>query len=107
MNGKGDKAIISWGSHKYIAQEVASHLGLAHIHFNHLWPLPTGLDKLLGTYKQLISIENNETHQLARLLRQETGLEIQIQLGEDLGRPLNPTELTTQIKNYNSKPVEP
>ena len=107
VNGKGDKAIISWGSHKYIAQEVASHLGLAHIHFNHLWPLPTGLDKLLGTYKQLISIENNETHQLARLLRQETGLEIQIQLGEDLGRPLNPTELTTQIKNYYSKPVEP
>lgn len=97
VTGVGEKAIISWGSHKYIAREVAQNLKSAHIHFNHLWPLPMGLDKLLSNYRQLISIENSETHQLARLLRQETGINIQIQLGEDTGRPLDPTKLINQI----------
>lgn len=99
VTGVGERAIISWGSHKHIVDEVASRLQLAHIHFNHLWPLPMGLDKLLSNYRQLISIENNETHQLAHLLRQETGVNIQIQLGEDTGRPLDPEKLTALIKN--------
>lgn len=99
VTGVGEKAIISWGSHKHIAREVAQNLKLVHIHFNHLWPFPENLDKLLGNYKQLVSIENNETHQLARLLRQETGVNIQIQLGEDTGRPLDPEKLTALVKN--------
>lgn len=97
--GDGDKALISWGSHKYIARTVAETLKLVHIHFSYLWPLPEGLDKLLSTYKQLVTIENNETHQLARLIRQETGIKIHLQLGEDSGRPLDPLKLIDQIKH--------
>lgn len=107
VTGFGEKAIISWGSPKYIAKEVADSLKLVHIHFNHLWPLPDSLDKLLSGYQQLISIENNETHQLAQLIRQETGINIQIRLGDDTGRPLDPAKLIAQIKNYNGEPVEP
>ncbi len=98
--GAGDKAVISWGSHKYIAREVAENLKLVHIHFNYLWPLPKNLNKFLDGYQQLISIENNETHQLARLLRQETGVTIQLQLGEDSGRPLDSDKLIDQIKMW-------
>ncbi len=97
--GEGDRALISWGSHKYIAKEVADSLKLVHIHFNHLWPLPDDLEKLFAGYKQLITVENNETHQLARLLRQETGINIQLKLGEDTGRPLDPNKLIDQIKH--------
>lgn len=101
VTGVGDKAIISWGSHKYIAREVAQNLKIVHIHFSYLWPLPSGLDKLLGTYRQLISIENNETHQLARLIRQETGVDIQVRLGDDTGRPLDPAKLITSLSNHD------
>ncbi len=100
VTGVGDKAIISWGSLKYIARAVAQNQNLVHIHFNHLWPLPENLDKLFNGYLKLISIENNETHQLARLLRQETGVTIQLQLGEDSGRPLDSDKLIDQIKMW-------
>ncbi len=99
IKGAGEKAIISWGSNKYLAQAIAAELKLVHIHFNHLWPLPTGLEHILSGYTKLITIENNETHQLARLLRQETGLTVHLQLGEDLGRPLDPNKLLDQIKH--------
>lgn len=99
VTGAGDSAIISWGSQKYIARAVAEQLNFEHVHFNYLWPMPDGLDKLLTKYKQLITIENNQTHQLARLLRQETGLVVHQQLGNDSGRPLDPSKLITQIKN--------
>lgn len=99
IKGEGNKALISWGSHKYIAAQVASELKLAQIHFNHLWPLPEGLAKLLEPYQQLISIENNETHQLARLIRQETGIKVHLTLGEDSGRPPDPEKLIDQIKH--------
>lgn len=98
-SGEGDRALISWGSQKYVGGEVAAAAKFAHIHFNHLWPLPDGLDKLLNGFSKLITIENNETHQLARLLRQETGVTIHQQLGEDSGRPLDPLQLIEQIKN--------
>ncbi len=94
-----DTAVLSWGSHKYIAAEVAAQLHLAHIHFSYLWPLPIDLKKLLLNYQKLITIENNTTHQLARLITQETGLKINLMLGEDSGRPLNPQSLINQIKN--------
>lgn len=99
ITGEGETAIISWGSHKCIVRELANDLKMTHIHFNHLWPLPVGLEDLLRKYSHLISIENNETHQLARLIRQETGVNIQIQLGEDTGRPLDPEKLIALIKN--------
>ena len=73
---------------------------MAHLHFKHLWPLPEKLDTLLSGYTKLISIENNETHQLARLIAQETGITIHLQLGEDTGRPLDPYKLIDQIKHY-------
>ncbi len=97
--GGGKQAIISWGSNKYIAKQIADELKFAHIHFNHLWPFPNGLNNFLSGYTKLISIENNETHQLARLLRQETGITIHQQFGQDLGRPLDPIKLIYQIKN--------
>lgn len=99
ITGEGDKAVISWGSHKYIAQAVAHEMKMAHVHFNHLWPLPEKLDTILSGYTKLISIENNQTYQLARLLRQETGITIHQQLGEDTGRPLDPNKLIDQIKH--------
>ena len=99
ITGTGDKAVISWGSPKYIARQVAEEMKMAHLHFHHLWPLPEKLDTLLSGYTKLISIENNETHQLARLLRQETGITIHQQLGEDTGRPLDPGKLIDQIKH--------
>src|SRR3989344_5942473 len=100
ITGNSDQAVISWGSPKYIARQVAEEMKMAHLHFNHLWPLPEKLDTILSGYTKLISIENNETHQLARLLRQETGVTIHQQLGEDTGRPLDPGKLIDQIKNY-------
>lgn len=99
ISGAGESAIVSFGSHKYIAGEVAKQLKATHIHFTHVWPLPDGLDKLLSVYKHLTTIENNETHQLSRLITQETGIKIHLQLGDDNGRPLSPSKLIKQIQN--------
>ena len=95
--GKSDTAVITWGSHKYIGQAVAQSIKAAQIHFTYMWPLPEGLEILLSSYKKLICLENNETHQLARLITQETGRKIDQSLGEDSGRPLNPKLLIKEI----------
>lgn len=97
--GSGEKALLTWGSHKHIGRQVAEKLKLVHIHFTYLWPLPDGLEKILSGYHQIVTAENNETHQLARLLRQEIGVKVDIATGDDSGRPLDPDKLIDQIKN--------
>lgn len=99
VKGEGDTAIISWGSNKYIARIVAEELKLVHIHLTYVWPLPNDIKMLLENYHRLITVENNITHQIARLITAETGLPIQLQLGEDSGRPLDPKSLIEQIQH--------
>ncbi|MBI3282780.1 2-oxoacid:acceptor oxidoreductase subunit alpha [Candidatus Curtissbacteria bacterium] len=99
VKGEGDTAIISWGSNKYIVRIIAEELKMAHIHLTYVWPLPNDIKMLLENYHRLITIENNITHQIARLITTETGLTIQLQLGDDSGRPLDPKSLIEQIKH--------
>lgn len=97
--GEGRAALITWGSNKYIGAAVAAELKAAHLHFTHLWPLPENLADLLSPYEKLITVENNLTHQFARLLTAETGLKVHLKLGEDTGRPLDPDLLVKKIKD--------
>ena len=68
-------AVVGWGStYGPIAQAVrrARNRGLdvAHIHIRHIWPLPTNLGELLGSFGRVIVPEMNNG-QLKTLLRDQ------------------------------------
>jgi len=97
---KTDTALISWGSTKDIAAAIAAEIPeVTPLNFNYLWPLPQKTGEFLQNFKKIIVLENNLTHQFARLLQGE-GCRVDLYLGADTGRPLNPLDYLTQIKKY-------
>jgi 2-oxoglutarate ferredoxin oxidoreductase subunit alpha len=57
------------------------------LHFSYVYPLPLGLDKFLKKFKKLILMENNATGHFGKLLRQETGIDIEKKILKYDGRP--------------------
>lgn len=57
------------------------------LHFSYVYPLPLGLDKFLNKFKKLVLVENNATGHFGKLLRQETGIEIEKKILKYDGRP--------------------
>jgi 2-oxoglutarate ferredoxin oxidoreductase subunit alpha len=51
------------------------------------------VEELLRKEKQLVLIENNSQAQLAQLIRQETGIQIDKRLLKYNGRPIYPEEV--------------
>jgi 2-oxoglutarate ferredoxin oxidoreductase subunit alpha len=74
--------LISWGSTKGAAEEAASVLRgqgtrAATLHFPQVWPLiPDLFTGRLHEAKRTVCIEGNANGQFARLIRRETGVEI-------------------------------
>ncbi len=74
-----DTLILCWGSTRLIVEEALAELGrpgLAMAHFGQVWPLHPSTAELLGRARRLVSVEGNATAQLARLIRQVTGIEV-------------------------------
>jgi 2-oxoglutarate ferredoxin oxidoreductase subunit alpha len=70
--GKKDSpiALLCWGSNKGVCAEVGENLGLRVVQVHVFSPFPAKrLDDALEGVKKLISVENNATGQLARLVR--------------------------------------
>lgn len=85
---------VSWGSTKGAVLEAASRLcetgrDVATLHFSQIWPLAPRLflGKLEGA-REVIVVEGNATGQFSRLLRRETGFEIQREILRYDGLPI-------------------
>jgi 2-oxoglutarate ferredoxin oxidoreductase subunit alpha len=95
---QGTDLIITWGSNRYIGREIASSSGQSHMHFSHVWPIPSGVATHLRRFRRRIVVENNTTNQFAKLLFRETGVHIDIVYGHDSGRPIDPAEVIKKMQ---------
>lgn len=94
-------ALISWGSTRDIAATIVESVPkLTHLHFEFLYPLPEKTADLLAKFDRLVVLENNLTHQFARLLIENISRKIDLCLGADTGRPLDPNDYIKTLKNY-------
>jgi 2-oxoglutarate ferredoxin oxidoreductase subunit alpha len=65
----------------------------------YLSPFPTEeVKKILSQAKIIVDVENNSTAQLAGLIREKTGIEIQHKISKYDGRPFYPNFIYKKLK---------
>ncbi|MGQ9858191.1 MAG: 2-oxoacid:acceptor oxidoreductase subunit alpha [Thermodesulfobacteriota bacterium] len=91
-----DLLLVGWGSTQGAIEEAAVELSakgkkVSTLHFCQLWPLAEELimPHLLAA-NRVVCVEGNATGQLARLIRRETGFNIQGKISRYDGLPINP-----------------
>jgi len=96
--------LVGWGSMYGPLKDAVEHLNnhghsVGALVFGDLFPLP---EKKLRSYattaKKLVNVEMNYTGQLARLIRMETGIEMNHSILKFDGRQLNFREIAEQVK---------
>ncbi len=96
--------IIAWGSTKGPVKEAIKLLDSDGIKANFLQimyiiPFPTKtVSKIIETSKRTVIVENNKTAQLASLIREKTGKEIEHKILKYDGRQFFPTEIYQRVK---------
>ncbi|MDD5108808.1 MAG: 2-oxoacid:acceptor oxidoreductase subunit alpha [Candidatus Omnitrophica bacterium] len=97
-NENSDVSLLCWGSNKGVCIEAANNLGLKVIQPLVLSPFPIKqFQKALERTKKLISIENNATAQLGRLIK-TFGFNVDQNILKYDGRPFSLDELEELIK---------
>jgi len=104
-----DISIVSWGSNKGMILEAMKFLekeGIS-VNFMHvLWiqPFPTkAVSEFLGKAKKTLMVEQNKYGQLRGLIRELTGNYIENALFKYDGRPIDPEEIYSKVKEVMSK----
>lgn len=82
-------SLICWGSTLGALLTVLPELSDTNlIHFSWVWPFPeAAFMALIKPGQRLVTVENNHGGQLAKLIRQETGIQVQAQVKQWDGRP--------------------
>lgn len=101
-----DVVLICWGSMYGIVKEVVDELSdkykIAMLHFSEIYPFSENLswiDKVINS-KIFINIEQNATNQFARLVKMETGINIENHINRFDGRPFTVKELKEKVYGY-------
>jgi 2-oxoglutarate ferredoxin oxidoreductase subunit alpha len=100
----GKAALIGFGSTKGVvaeAREILAREGVSvtAVHLRQVKPFPAGaLEGILSRYGIALTVENNRTGQLARLIRAETGREVAGTVSRSDGLPFTPEELAGEIR---------
>lgn len=98
--------LICWGSQYGVVKEVIDHLSddypMAMLHFKEIYPFPEDENwlKIFKNKKLIISIEQNATNQLAKLLTMETGIKIDKHINRFDGRPFTLDDLKEKVDAY-------
>ncbi len=98
-----DILLVSWGSSKGAVLEAASRLRsngdkVSTIHFPQVWPLvPEQFMRYLKEARLVACIESNATGQLARLIRRETGFQIDKRVLRYDGLPMTPELILREL----------
>ncbi len=97
---------VSWGANKGAIMEAMTILEaegkkVAFIHFTYIFPLDKKkLEPFVKRDKRYILIENNQSAQFGRLLRQETGYDIEEKILKYDGQPIFKEEIVEYIKGH-------
>lgn len=100
----GEAVLIGFGSTKGAiaeAREILARSGAnaAAVHLRQVWPFPAReMEGILSRYGTALTVENNRTGQLARLIRAETGREVAGTVSRFDGLPFTPEELAREIR---------
>ena len=69
------------------------------LHFYRPWPFPQEAVKILSQAKKFVAVENNSTGQLAKLIRRETGIDVDQKILKDDGRPFFEGEIVSSLNH--------
>jgi len=95
--------LLGFGSTLGTIREAAeaSKGRIGFVHLPQVWPFPKDkLIRLLKNSGKIITVENNASAQLAKLLRRETGISAQGSILKFDGRPFNLDHLTERLKEF-------
>ena len=94
--------LVGFGSTLGVLQETAKALKdktVGFVHLAQVWPFPAkDMASLLEKAKKIITVENNASGQLARLIRRETGIKADKSILKFDGRPFDLDSLVEQVK---------
>ncbi len=96
---------LGWGSSYGAIREAADSLNdngksANHYHFPQAWPLPEErVAQIIENAKNTVMIEGNATGQLAQLIRQRTGKQVDYMISKYDGRPLSPNYILENLEN--------
>jgi 2-oxoglutarate ferredoxin oxidoreductase subunit alpha len=93
--------IVCWGSTYNIAQEAVRMLGrkdVALLHFKQVYPLPDETAGYLKKAEKTIIVENNATSQFAKLIKLQTGIDIDKKILKYNGLSFFVEELAEKLK---------
>jgi len=98
---KADLTIVSWGSNKgSILQAMEEFPNVNYLHITWMNPFPTeAVKKVLEGSKRLLHMECNYSAQLAGLIREKTGIDIEDKYLKYDGRPFYVEEVSEKIKS--------
>ena len=100
----GEVLLIGFGSTKGViaeAREILSAGGIAAaaVHLRQVAPFPAGaVSEILDRYRTALTVENNRSGQLARLIRSETGRDVSGTIARFDGLPFTPAEVVERVK---------
>ncbi len=95
--------VVCWGSTFNTVCEAVAALGekdIAVLHFSWLFPFPDQAGAYLRKAANRIIVENNSSAQLARLIRQATGVAIERQVLKYNGLPFAVEEVQREIRKF-------
>ncbi len=94
-----DLTIVSWGSNKgAILQAIKEFNNVNFLYITWMSPFPVEVvTNILQRAKHIVDIESNYTGQLAEVIREKTGIEIDDKMLKFDGRPFYPTEIVGKI----------
>lgn len=100
---KSQTILVSWGANKGAilrAQKMLKEKSqeVALIHFTHVYPLDASAIKpLFSSGKKYVLVENNSQAQFGKLLRAETGIDIEEKILRYDGRPIAAEEIVDKL----------
>lgn len=102
-NKKYKNLIVCWGSTYHIVKEAICRLNrddTSMLHYSQIYPLHPRTADFLKKARNVVSIESNATGQFAKLIRQNTGIEIKNRLLKYSGLSFTVEEVTKGLKKY-------
>ncbi|ODA44114.1 2-oxoglutarate oxidoreductase, alpha subunit [Thermodesulfovibrio sp. N1] len=91
-----------FGIVKELIDELIEKYKVAMIHFSEIYPFSENQSwiELIKKAKKVINIEQNATNQFAKLIKMETGIDMENHINRFDGRPFTVDELLEKVHGY-------
>jgi 2-oxoglutarate ferredoxin oxidoreductase subunit alpha len=100
------RLVIGWGSTYYCIKEALEKLEdsqTAFLYYKQVYPLHPDTENYLTKAKKTVVIENNATGQFAKLIKMETGIQIDKSILKYNGLPFSVEEIIKGLKTVDKK----